>query len=350
MAGPSRADGGCLRGERAGRPVTHVAGRWNDLDHHDGGAATTAPTGDRCPGGRHRSQCDVPGPQAGRAGSNGPARRALLILFPNSFPSGHVTAVASIAVGTLLVVPPLLRAPVVIASAVVVAVVGVSTLMAGWHRMADAVVAPSWRPAGAPLPRPSSPGDGAWDSWARGLLSSDEWAPNLGRDRGGNGGSGGLAYFIAAVDPLGVLLYLVDQGGSPALFIVGVIIIAGSFLPIARCARVGAPRRPPGPPPHARGRAGRSSVNTRLSSGGDLLSRHPPPHPPGGRVGVHWPRHALLMRARFLLAAAVAVAGSGLAAGCVPRPDPGSLPPTLDDRDRTEWPGGDAERDRGPDV
>jgi hypothetical protein len=35
---------------------------------------------------------------------------------------------------------------------------------------------------------------------------------------------------IVAIDPLGVLLYLAERGGSPALFAVGAVIIAGSSL------------------------------------------------------------------------------------------------------------------------
>lgn len=69
--------------------------------------------------------------------------------------AGHATAVASIAVGLLLVMRALLRAPVVVLSSVVVAVVGVSTLVTGWHRMADAVggtfIATSWDAELAPL-------------------------------------------------------------------------------------------------------------------------------------------------------------------------------------------------------
>ena len=59
--------------------------------------------------------------------------------LPNSFPSGHSTAAASIAVALVLVLPPLLRAPVVLLAGAAVALLGVSTVVAGWHRMADAI-------------------------------------------------------------------------------------------------------------------------------------------------------------------------------------------------------------------
>jgi membrane-associated phospholipid phosphatase len=149
----------------------------------------------------------------------------------NSFPSGHATAVASLAVALLLVVPPFLRVPIAIPSSVLVALVGVATLALGWHRMADAVggtlVATSW-----------AAGVGAVLAWRRGTETVGPRSGHLGRV-----GSrvlitaglimlvvGWLAYLLAAVDPLGVLLVLADRGGSPALFAVGVVIVIGASL------------------------------------------------------------------------------------------------------------------------
>jgi membrane-associated phospholipid phosphatase len=149
--------------------------------------------------------------------------------LPNSFPSGHATAVASIAVGLLLVIPPLLRAPVVVLSAVVVAMVGVSTLVTGWHRMADAVggtfVATSW---GA--------GFAALLAWRRGVESVGPRTAELGRVGArismalgaGLVVFGAFAYLVAAIDPLEVLFYLAERGGSPALFAIGVVIVVGA--------------------------------------------------------------------------------------------------------------------------
>lgn len=149
--------------------------------------------------------------------------------LPNSFPSGHATAAASIAVGLILVVPPLLRAPVVVLSAVVIAVVGVSTLVTGWHRMADAVggtfVASSW---GAGL--------GALLAWRHGVERAGPRAAELGRAGArisialgaGLVIFGAFAYLVAAIDPLEVLFYLAERGGSPALFAVGVVIVVGA--------------------------------------------------------------------------------------------------------------------------
>ncbi len=147
----------------------------------------------------------------------------------NSFPSGHATAAASLAVGLLLVAPPFLRLPIAIPSSLLVALVGVATMALGWHRMADAVgaslVATSWAAAVA-----------AVLAWRRGTEAVGARSGQLGRV-----GSkvliaaglimlvaGWLAYLLAALDPLGVLLVLADRGGSPALFAVGVVIVIGS--------------------------------------------------------------------------------------------------------------------------
>ena len=66
----------------------------------------------------------------------------------NSFPSGHVTVAASLVLAALLVVPRPLRALAAIAGAAYVALVGMSTIAAGWHRLDDAVgavlIAVSW--------------------------------------------------------------------------------------------------------------------------------------------------------------------------------------------------------------
>lgn len=57
----------------------------------------------------------------------------------NSFPSGHVTLVASLGFACILVAPRAMRTPVAIGVSLVVAAVGVSTIMSGWHRLADVV-------------------------------------------------------------------------------------------------------------------------------------------------------------------------------------------------------------------
>lgn len=66
----------------------------------------------------------------------------------NSFPSGHVTVAASLVLGALLVAPRALRAIAAIGGAGYVALVGMSTIAAGWHRLDDALgavlIALSW--------------------------------------------------------------------------------------------------------------------------------------------------------------------------------------------------------------
>lgn len=60
-----------------------------------------------------------------------------------TFPSGHTTVAASIAVGALLVVPRRLRGAVAVVGVLYAAAVGVATLTAGWHRPSEAIAAVS---------------------------------------------------------------------------------------------------------------------------------------------------------------------------------------------------------------
>ncbi|MFC7530697.1 phosphatase PAP2 family protein [Actinoplanes sp. GCM10030250] len=61
--------------------------------------------------------------------------------MPNSFPSGHTAAAASVAFVLVLVFPRALRGTVGLAGAAYVAVVAVATVWAEWHRPSDAVAA-----------------------------------------------------------------------------------------------------------------------------------------------------------------------------------------------------------------
>ena len=151
--------------------------------------------------------------------------------LPNSFPSGHATAAASIAVALVLVLPPLLRAPVVLLSAAAVALFGVSTLVAGWHRMADAI-------GGVYLAT----------AWGAGLAAALVW--RAGAERVGHRAAAAgrfiatltmligvgltslavIGYPLILADPLDVLDYLASRGGSPAAFAIGVLLTVGSSL------------------------------------------------------------------------------------------------------------------------
>ena len=151
--------------------------------------------------------------------------------LPNSFPSGHATAAASIAVAALLVLPPLLRAPSVLLSAVVVAIVGISTLVAGWHRMADAIggvfVATAW---GAGLAAILAWRNGVEPVGAR-TARFGQWTSRIPMLIGaGILALGAVAYLVAALDPLEVMLILAERGGSPALFGVGILITIGTTM------------------------------------------------------------------------------------------------------------------------
>jgi membrane-associated phospholipid phosphatase len=57
--------------------------------------------------------------------------------WPNSFPSGHTTAAASIAVALILVVPAAYRLLAVGIGAVITGGVGISVVMLGWHYPSD---------------------------------------------------------------------------------------------------------------------------------------------------------------------------------------------------------------------
>jgi membrane-associated phospholipid phosphatase len=55
----------------------------------------------------------------------------------NSFPSGHATLAASLGLACVLVVPRRARTPVAVVAAALTAAVCASTIIAGWHRLAD---------------------------------------------------------------------------------------------------------------------------------------------------------------------------------------------------------------------
>jgi membrane-associated phospholipid phosphatase len=59
----------------------------------------------------------------------------------NSFPSGHTTAAAAVAVALVFVLPARVRGVGAVLGAAFAGLVGVATLSAGWHRPSDAVAA-----------------------------------------------------------------------------------------------------------------------------------------------------------------------------------------------------------------
>ncbi|HEX5199999.1 phosphatase PAP2 family protein [Paractinoplanes rhizophilus] len=60
---------------------------------------------------------------------------------PNSFPSGHTAAAASVAFALILVLPAAVRGIVALAGAGYVTVIGVATVWAEWHRPSDVAAA-----------------------------------------------------------------------------------------------------------------------------------------------------------------------------------------------------------------
>ncbi len=153
----------------------------------------------------------------------------------NSFPSGHVTLVASLALAGLVVAPRGMRTVVAIAVAILVAAVGTSTISAGWHRLADVV--------GAILISLS------WAALATaGLVVAQGWMPRRTWRRGVSGGVATAAAFVGAAALLaggvGLGVAIVNDAppadllasGSPAArtFVAAVTISAGSaFLAVS---------------------------------------------------------------------------------------------------------------------
>ncbi|GAB2566308.1 hypothetical protein Aab01nite_46470 [Paractinoplanes abujensis] len=61
--------------------------------------------------------------------------------MPNSFPSGHTTAAASVAFAVVLVLPQALRGMVALVGFAYVSVIAIATVWAEWHRPSDTVAA-----------------------------------------------------------------------------------------------------------------------------------------------------------------------------------------------------------------
>jgi membrane-associated phospholipid phosphatase len=121
----------------------------------------------------------------------------------NSFPSGHVTLVGSLALSAVLVAPRAIRTPVAILASLAIAAVGTSTIAAGWHRLADVV--------GAILIVL------AWTAISTAaLVVAQGWMPRRTWRRGLGGGATGAAAFLgtAAVlaGALGLAAALIGSG------------------------------------------------------------------------------------------------------------------------------------------
>jgi membrane-associated phospholipid phosphatase len=63
------------------------------------------------------------------------------LTYPNSLPSGHATAAASVTFALVMVLPPALRATAALIGAAYTAVISIGTVWAQWHRPSDLIAA-----------------------------------------------------------------------------------------------------------------------------------------------------------------------------------------------------------------
>ncbi len=155
--------------------------------------------------------------------------------YGNSFPSGHVTLAASLALAALLVAPRRLRSLVTIGGAIYVGIVGISTLTVGWHRLADGLgailVALAWAGLVA-----------AAVVAARGSMPRHTWSAGSGRLAARALLVGALGLFVVAV---GVLAYAwvgraaagnpLDAIEAPLAFALALTILGAAALFASAC-------------------------------------------------------------------------------------------------------------------
>jgi len=149
----------------------------------------------------------------------------------NSFPSGHVTIVSSLGLACVLVVPRRVRTAVAFAAATVIAAVGVSTMIAGWHRLADV--------EGAILISL------AWASLITAILvHAQGWMPRRTWGRGLGGPAmtfagacgavaiiaGAVGIIVVGVDPTPLAELIATQALGPRTFVAALAIAAGTSL------------------------------------------------------------------------------------------------------------------------
>jgi membrane-associated phospholipid phosphatase len=149
----------------------------------------------------------------------------------NSFPSGTVTLAASIAFAAILVAPRRVRTLTAIGGATVTAVVGVSAIIAGWHRLADVV--------GAVLVAL------AWASLLAGLLVLTQgWMPRRTWSSGVGGRTGSIVAVTGAAavvaGAIGIVMVVADRphlseliaarATAPGPFIAALAIVVGTSL------------------------------------------------------------------------------------------------------------------------
>ncbi|MEW6223358.1 MAG: phosphatase PAP2 family protein [Chloroflexota bacterium] len=149
----------------------------------------------------------------------------------NSFPSGTVTIVASIGLVATLVAPRRLRGLTALITAVGTCAVGMSTVVAGWHRLADVI--------GAILISL------AWTALcAAGLARVSGWMPRRSWRTGLGGGTillggvagavalaiGGIVLVAVATDPAPIAEALRTLADAPRAFLAALAIVGGTAL------------------------------------------------------------------------------------------------------------------------
>lgn len=149
----------------------------------------------------------------------------------NSFPSGTVTVVASIAFVAVLVAPRRLRGVTGLLGAIATSAVGMSTVVAGWHRLADVLGAILIVLAWTAL-------CGAVLAATRGWMPRRSWRTGLGRGSALVGivaGVAGLAFggavvAVVASDPAPVGEALSTLADAPRAFVAALAIVGGTSL------------------------------------------------------------------------------------------------------------------------
>jgi len=147
----------------------------------------------------------------------------------NSFPSGHVTLATSLALACILVAPRRVRTLVAVAASIAVAAVGVSTIITGWHRLADVeggiLIALAW----ASLVTASLVIGQGWvprRTWGRGL------GGRVTRFGGIVGGlailAGGIGVALAVVDPTPFAELVRSGTRAPGTFAAALAITIGT--------------------------------------------------------------------------------------------------------------------------
>lgn len=149
----------------------------------------------------------------------------------NSFPSGHVTIVSSLGLAFVLVMARRVRMAVAVAAAAAIAAVGVSTMIAGWHRLADVEGAIFISLAWASLVTAVLVSAQGWmprRTWGRGLGGP---AMTIAGAAGATAViAGTIGIIVVGVDPTPLAELIPTQALGPRTFVAALAIAAGTSL------------------------------------------------------------------------------------------------------------------------